>query len=315
LKVLIIGAAGFVGGHLMKHLCVDCGYQVCVTKLENEKINVDDNNISVYNLDILDSKAVSELLSLIKPDHIYHLAAQSSVRLSWDKPQLTTDINIKGTINVLEAVRELDYSPRILLVGSGEEYGYVKSDEIPINETVPLRAGNIYAVTKACQGMLGEVYSRAYNMDIIMVRAFNHIGPAQSDMFVVSDFCRQTVMIEKNMHSPVIMVGNLTAKRDFTDVRDIVRAYSSLMKSGKSGQTYNVGSGNAISIQQMLDMILEQSSVKISVETDKSRLRPSDVPIIEADISKITDDTGWKPSIQTKQTINDILDYWREKEK
>jgi len=148
-----------------------------------------------------------------------------------------------------------------------------------------------------------------------MVRAFNHIGPAQSDMFVVSDFCRQTVMIEKNMRSPVIMVGNLTAKRDFTDVRDIVRAYSSLMKSGKSGQTYNVGSGNAISIQQMLDMILEQSSVKISVETDKSRLRPSDVPIIEADISKITDDTGWKPSIPTKQTINDILDYWREKEK
>lgn len=314
MKSLIIGAAGFVGGHLIRHLSNDCGYDVYVTKLQNESISTA-GICKTYDLDILDQNAVSRVIEEIRPDEIYHLAAQSSVGLSWKKPQLTADINIKGTINLLEALRHFDCSPRLLLVGSGEEYGYVSPDDIPINENVLLRAGNVYAATKACQGMLGEIYSRAYDMDIIMVRAFNHVGPGQSDTFVVSDFCRQAVLIEKGRHDPIISVGNLSAKRDFTDVRDIVKAYSGLMRNGKSGEIYNVGSGKAISIQTLLDMILEQSDANISVNIDQGRLRPSDVPVIAADISKIKADTGWHPAIPLENTIADILNYWRSIEK
>lgn len=311
MKVLIIGAAGFVGGHLIKHLACDCGYEVIATKLPHE--NPDTENAEVKNLDILDMNAVSELLAEIKPDHIYHLAAQSSVKVSWDKPQLTADINIKGTINVLEAARGTEKSPKILLVGSGEEYGYLQPDEIPVKEDTVLRAGNIYAATKACQGMLGEIYARAYGMDIIMVRAFNHIGPGQSEIFVVADFCRQAVMVEKGLKEPVISVGNLAAERDFTDVRDIVRAYSALMSGGQSGQIYNVGSGRAVSIQSMLDLILSKTSVSIEVRQDSARMRPSDVPVIAADITRIKNDTGWSPEISLDETIDDIMNYWRKK--
>ena len=313
MKALVIGAAGFVGGHLIRHLACECGFSVYATKLAHESLETPDAEI--YNLDILDAEAVAELLEKIKPDQIYHLAAQSSVKLSWDKPQLTADINIKGTINVLEAVRNSGYSPEVLLVGSGEEYGYLKPEEIPVKEDTLLRAGNIYAATKACQGMPGEIYARAYGMKVIMVRAFNHIGPGQSDIFVISDFCRQVVMAELGKKEPVLSVGNLEAERDFTDVRDIVRAYSALMKDGKPGQTYNVGSGRAESIRSMLDRILKKSSVSIEVVQDSSRMRPSDVPSIAADITRIKEDTGWCPEIPIDSTIDDIMEYWRLKEK
>ncbi|MBR3537063.1 MAG: GDP-mannose 4,6-dehydratase [Oscillospiraceae bacterium] len=310
MKALIIGAAGFVGGHLIRHLACECGAEVAATKLPHEKLETEQADI--YDLDILDTCAVSALVKEIKPDQIYHLAAQSSVKVSWEKPQLTADINVKGTINVLEAVRASGCTPRILLVGSGEEYGYLKPDEIPVREDTLLRAGNIYAATKACQGMLGEIYARAYGMDIVMVRAFNHIGPGQSEIFVVSDFCRQAVMIEKGLREPVISVGNLAAERDFTDVRDIVRAYSALMKSGGKGGTYNVGSGRARSIQSILEMILSKTSAQIEVRQDSARMRPSDVPVIAADIAKLKKDTGWEPVITIGDTIDDIMNYWRK---
>ncbi len=313
MKALIIGAAGFVGGYLSEHL-LKCGYDVCATKLEQEKVSFD-KKVSVYDLDILDEKSVFKLLETLKPDMIFHLAAQSSVKVSWERPGLTADINVRGTINVLEAAHRASHEVRILLVGSGEEYGYLKPEDIPVKEDTLLRAGNIYAVTKACQGMLGEVYSRAYGMDIIMVRAFNHIGPKQAPQFVISDFCRQVARIEKGLNEPVIYVGNLSARRDFTDVRDIVRAYELLMRKGKRGETYNVGSGTAVSIESMLKKILSLSDAEIDVRTDPSKLRPSDVPVIAADISKITADTGWKPEISVDETIKNILDHWREAEK
>ena len=313
MKALIIGAAGFVGGYLAEHL-LTCGYDVCATKLEQEKVCFDDR-VSVSDLDILNEEAVFELLKCERPDMIFHLAAQSSVKVSWERPGLTADINVRGTINVLEAAHRASERVRILLVGSGEEYGYLKPEDIPVKEDTLLRAGNIYAVTKACQGMLGEVYSRAYGMDIIMVRAFNHIGPKQAPQFVISDFCRQVSLIEEGLREPVMYVGNLSAQRDFTDVRDIARAYEILMRKGKSGETYNVGSGKAVSIESMLDKILSHSEAKIEVRTDPSKLRPSDVPVIAADISKITADTGWKPEISVDETIINILDYWRRTKK
>ena len=308
MKALIIGGAGFVGGYLIRELD-SAGQEVFATCLENENIS---GNCSVRTLNILDADAVSEVIGEIKPDVIYHLAAQSSVSLSWKKPQLTADINVIGTINVLEAVKNCEKKNiRLILIGSGEEYGFIRKDACPLTEEEPLNPGNIYAATKACQGMLGEIYARAYKMDIIMVRAFNHSGPQQLPMFVISDFCRQIALIEKGDSPAVMSVGNLAAKRDFTDVRDVVRAYRLLGEKGVSGRTYNVGRGKAVEIQYILDTALSFSQKEIEVKQDPARMRASDIPVIEPDVSRISGDTGWKAEISMEKTIEDTLNYWR----
>jgi len=309
MKALIIGGAGFVGNHLIDHLQKDCGWSVIVTKLEHE--SVEQKNVAIYNLNILDKQAITELLEEVKPDYIFHLAAQSSVSLSWKSPSLTIDVNIKGSVNVLDAIRELDYKPRILLIGSGEEYGHILPVETPIIENNHTRPGNIYAATKVCQNMIGTIYADAYQMDIIMVRAFNHIGPKQAPFFVVADFCKQVAEIEKGLIEPEIKVGNLSAKRDFTDVRDVVRAYSLLIQKGKAGETYNVGSGKAIEITVILEKILSLSTYPISIFRDENKFRPSDTPIIEANIIKLQECTGWTVKIPLEQTLSDTLNYWR----
>lgn len=308
-KALIIGAAGFVGGYLTKHLRDECGMEVYVTKLSNETLRVENKN--VYDLDILNKEDIVSLLYEIRPDYIFHLAAQSSVGVAWKNPALTIDINIKGSVNVMDAVRELYYKPRILLIGSGEEYGHIYDEEIPIKEENQIRPGNIYAATKACQNMIGGIYAQAYDMEVMMARAFNHIGPMQASIFVVSDFCRQVAEIEKGIREPVMYVGNLSARRDFTDVRDVVKAYELLIKYGEPGETYNVGRGSSISIKEILDMIIDLSETAIRVEIDRNKLRPVDVPIIEADITKIKSLTGWEPKIELRQTIQETIDYWR----
>lgn len=308
-KALIIGAAGFVGNYLIDHIQKDCIWSIVVTKMPQEKIIK--NGIEIRDLNILNKADVSEVLEAEQPDYIFHLAAQSSVALSWKNPGLTVDVNIKGSLNVLDAIRELDYKPRVLLIGSGEEYGYVKPEEVPISEDNVLRPGNIYAVTKACQNMIGRVYSQAYGVDVMMVRAFNHIGPNQTPLFVVADFCRQVAEIEKGIRKPLIRVGNLSARRDFSDVRDVVRAYTLLMEHGSAGECYNVGSGKAVSIRNVLDMILSLTKMNISVEVDPTRLRPVDVPVIEADVSKLVTCTGWKQEFTLEKTIKETLGFWR----
>lgn len=309
-KALIIGAAGFVGGYLAGFLSERRGMEVYVTKLPQEEFRGNSNR--VYNLNILNKEEIVSLLFEARPDYIFHLAAQSSVGVAWKNPSLTIDINIKGSVNVMDAVRELYYKPRILLIGSGEEYGHIEEGEIPIREKNRIRPGNIYAATKACQNMIGNIYAQAYDMEVMMVRAFNHIGPTQAPIFVVSDFCRQVAEIEKGIREPIMYVGNLNARRDFTDVRDVVEAYALLVEHGKPGETYNVGRGEAVSIREILDMIIALSDKDIKIEIDKNKLRPVDVPIIEADISKISSLTGWKPKIPLKQTIEETLNYWRE---
>lgn len=308
-KGLVIGAAGFVGNYLI-HELVNNRIEAYATKLPHETLT--NENAKVYDLDIMDKDSIVSLLFEIRPDYIFHLAAQSSVGLAWKNPGLTIDVNIKGAVNVMDAVRELFYKPRVLLIGSGEEYGHIASGETPILEENHLRPGNIYAATKVCQNMIGNIYSRAYDMELMMVRAFNHIGPGQAPMFVVSDFCKQVAEIEKGLREPVMMVGNLAARRDFTDVRDVARAYVKLVKKGAPGETYNVGSGNAQEIRQILDAIVSMSDVDIRVEIDPNKIRPVDVPIIEADITKIHELTGWKPEIPIEQTIKETLDFWRE---
>lgn len=309
MKAMIIGAAGFVGPYLADAIRQTLFCDVVVTKLEHEKIDIP--GVQTVNLNILKKEQIDDILSTERPDYIFHLAAQSSVAYSWKNPKLTVEINIIGSINLLNSIRELDYSPKVLIVGSGEEYGRVYENEVPINEKNRLEPGNVYAVTKACQNMMATIYARAYGMRLVMVRAFNHIGPKQIPQFVVADFCSQVVKIEKGLQEPVIKVGNLSAKRDFTDVRDVVRAYCSLMLYGKNGETYNVGSGHAIAVEDILKEILSQSNADIRIEVDQTKLRPVDVPIIEADTEKIYCDTGWKPEITLKKTISDTLDYWR----
>ena len=313
MKALVIGAGGFVGGYLISVL-YGRGIEVCATKLPHERINIYGKISAVFDtadLDILDEAAVTELISAEKPDYIFHLAAQSSVALSWKKPALTVDINIKGCINLLEAVRSTGLSPKILFIGSSEEYGFAANRPEPVDESVRPEPANIYAISKLTQNMIGELYCKAYGMNIISVRAFNHIGAGQLPQFVVADFCKQAAEISMGKREPVIRVGNLDAKRDFTDVRDIVRAYALLAEKGRSGETYNVGSGQAVSIRSVLDRIIELSGTDIKIEIDKERFRPVDVPFIEADVSKLKNDTGWERSIALESSLKDILEFFR----
>lgn len=315
MKSLIIGGSGFVGGYLARHLRA-LGHQTAVTKMPGEQAGIfgtDTCGITVFDLDILAQDAVSKLIHDINPDYIFHLAAQSSVAASWENPGLTADVNIKGSIHVLEAVRRQEKKIKVLLVGSGEEYGKISPEEIPVREEHMVVPGNIYAATKACQNQIGAIYAKAYQMDVRMVRAFNHIGPGQAPIFVVSDFCRQVAQIEAGMQKPVMYVGNLAAKRDFTDVRDVVRAYALLIRHGKAGETYNVGSGYAYAIREVLDLILSLSAAKIQIKTDPNKIRPVDVPVVEADISKLRQAAGWRPQIPLVQTLRETLEDWRAK--
>ena len=311
MKSLIIGGMGFVGTYLAGHL-LELGHEVAVTKMPGEPEQPAVREIQVYELNILEKEAVLQLLKAVKADYIFHLAAQSSVALSWRNPGLTIDVNVKGSVNVLEALRESDKQARMLLVGSGEEYGSVLPQEIPVRESCGVRPCNIYAATKVCQNMIGNIYANAYDMNVVMVRAFNHIGPRQSPLFVISDFCRQTAQIESGKKEAIIKTGNLDVRRDFTDVRDVVRAYALLVQKGEKGETYNVGSGHAVSIKHIVEIILQHASVNIEVKTDPLKMRPTDVPVIEADIGRIQKIIGWKPEIELKQTIQETLDYWRD---
>lgn len=311
MDALVIGAGGFVGRYLLQQLLED-GKTPGATKLPREALKMD--GVEVFDLDLGSQSAIRQLLERERPMQIYHLAAQSSVGLSWKEPELTVDVNIKGTLHLLEAIRSIpEYYPRILLVGSGEEYGYLREGACPIDEAEPLHPGNIYAVTKACQNMLGSVYARAYGMGIIMVRAFNHIGVGQAPTFVAADFALQIAEIEAGLRPPVMQVGNLAAKRDFSDVRDVVRAYTMLMERGMSGETYNVGSGHAVAIQELLDTLLDLSRESIAVEQDPAKMRPSDVPIIEADINRLNEHTGWEPQYPLRETLSTMLDDNRKR--
>ncbi|MBP3250644.1 MAG: GDP-mannose 4,6-dehydratase [Ruminococcus sp.] len=309
-RALIIGGGGFAGGYLIRELTA-AGYEVHATCLPEEEICGD---CAVYSLDIGDVSAIEGLLARVMPDVVFHLAAQSSVAVSWKKPALTAQVNVVGAVNVLEAVR-LSQRPdtRLLLIGSGEEYGFIPKDACPLSEEEKLRPGNIYAATKVCQEMIGQIYSRSYGMDIVMTRSFNHTGPGQSPTFVVSEICRQIAAAEQPGAPAELLIGNTDAKRDFTDVRDVVRAYRLLAEKGVSGRVYNVGRGSAAAISEILETALSMSQVQIAVIRDPKRLRASDIPIIEPDVSLIFADTGWSAQISIEETVRDTLEWWREK--
>ena len=308
-KVLIIGANGFVGAHLANEL-INNKYECYGADLSYFK----DNKMfkKTYVIDILDEKSIIDLLQEVHPEFIVNLAAISSVKLSWDRPALTFDVNVKGTINILEAVRKLGLVSRILFIGSSEQYGKIDYSE-PVKEEVELKSINPYGISKISQEKIVKMYNEAYDIDSILVRAFNHIGPGQEKGFVIPDFASQIVDIEKGRTEPIISVGNLSVSRDFTDVRDIVNAYRLLLEKGISGEVYNVGSGIGISINDILNKLISISNVDIVVNVDKEKFRVVDTPMIVCDNRKLIKDTSWEQQYEIDKSLSDIMKYWRRK--
>ena len=316
MKVLVTGITGFVGSHLADYILEHHPevqlYGIYRWRSRTENIDHVRNRFVNLECDLRDANNVRSVLRTIKPDRIFHLAAQSFVPSSWRAPSESLDTNIIGQVNIFEAVKDLGLDPWIQIACSSEEYGMVYDNEVPIKETNPLRPLSPYAVSKVGQDFLGYQYFMSYGMKIVRTRGFNHTGPRRGDVFVCSDFAKQIAYIEKSKKEPVIHVGNLEAKRDFTDVRDMVRAYwMSLEGNCKPGEAYNICSGQCWTIQEVLDMLIQLSAVDIRIQQDPSRLRPSDVPILLGDNSRFRKATGWKPTIPFKQTLEDILNYWR----
>ncbi len=314
MRALITGISGFVGSHLAEHL-IENGVEVFGSirwrsRLDNI-VHIKDR-IKLIETDMRDSHSVVGLIKDTEPDLIFHLAAQSFVPTSWNAPQDTIYTNVIGTVNLLEAVRSSKIDPKIHIAGSSEEYGLVTQDEVPIKETNQLRPLSPYGVSKVAEEMLGFQYFRSYSLRSVITRAFNHSGPRRGDVFVESNFAKQIADIE-NGKEPVIYVGNLEAQRDFTDVRDVIKAYVMALEKCRPGETYNICSEKAVRIKDMLDMLLSMSGKEISVEKDAKRMRPSDVDLLVGDCSKFRKATGWKPEIPLKKTLEDLLDYWRQK--
>lgn len=306
--MLITGVDGFVGRYLADY-CISKGDEVHgITKTSK----VDVKNVRMHICDVRDAGVVTEVISKVKPERIFHLAAITFIPEGGRNPKLTYDTNLYGTLNLYEAVKKSGLNPKILFVGTSEVYGKVNENDLPIKEDTPLRPLNPYAVNKAAAEILSGYYS-TQGLMIIRVRPFNHTGPGQNPSFVCSDFAYQIAEIEKGMREPILKVGNLDIKRDFTDVRDVVRSYWMLMGNDiDSGEIYNVCSSRAVLIQEILDFLLSKAKIKIKVSWDINKLRSSDLQVSCGDNSKIKKTVGWEPEISIGKTLEDILEYWRK---
>jgi len=341
-RVLVTGITGFAGSHLAEYL-LERGdvevYGACrwrsrmdnlsdlarqgrlnrrgvdaLVKSEAElRTMVDPHAVNLLQGDMADPYQMRTLIEVIKPDRIFHLAAQSFVPTSWSAPAETFSINTLGQIHLFEAVRAAGVDPLIQIAGSSEEYGLVYPDEVPIKENNPFRPLSPYAVSKVAQELLAYQYHQSYGLRTVVTRGFNHTGPRHGPVLSCSSFARQIAEIEAELSPPVLYVGDLTTKRDWVDVRDVARGYWLALEKGVPGEVYNIGSGTTRTIQSMLDTLLSQSSAEIEVRQDPARLRPSDVPILWADDAKFRAQTGWEPQIPFDQTMRDLLNDWRER--
>ena len=313
MNVLITGITGFVGSHLAD-LYLEKGYNVFGTKrwrsrLDNISHIID--QIKLIECDITDAYAIEKAIEQSEPDVIHHMAAQSFVPASWANPKSTLDINIMGTLNILEGTRRAKLDSIVQICGSSEEYGMVKPDEIPIKETNPLRPLSPYGVSKVTTDLLSIQYHQSYGLKVVVTRAFNHTGARRGEVFVCSNFAKQIALIEKGIQK-VINHGNLKVIRDFTDVRDVVRAYYLASKDDKCvGKQLNICSGKGYKISEVLNILKSYAEVEIKTSFDESRSRPSDVPILIGNYDLFKSITGWKPEIPIKDTLSVLLDYWR----
>ena len=316
MRVLVTGITGFVGSHLTEY-ALSRGVEVVGSirwRSKTENIEHLRPRLTLVEAELRDLSSVQHLMEVADPDYVVHLAAQSFVATSWHTPAETLHANTVSQVNLLEAIRARRKTPRFLVIGSSEEYGLVYEHELPVTETNPLRPLSPYAVSKVAQDLMGFQYFKSYGLPIVRARAFNHEGPRRGEVFVTSNFAKQIAETEAGLREPVVYVGNLEARRDYSDVRDIVRGYWLLLERGEPGEVYNLCSGRSWAIREILDFLLRQASVSgIAVKQDPDRLRPSDVPNLLGDASKIRRALGWRPEIPFEQTLLDTLEYWRRR--
>ncbi|MCL6581180.1 MAG: GDP-mannose 4,6-dehydratase [Firmicutes bacterium] len=314
MRVLITGVTGFAGSHLAELALAQPGVEVYGTyrnrsRLENVTHLLD--RIHLVECDLRDPFAVQSAIAEVRPDRVFHLAAQSFVPTSWTAPEETIATNVLGQLNLFEALRRLRPEARVQIACSSEEYGLVHPHEVPITEDNPLRPLSPYGVSKVAQDLLGYQYHASWGLWCVRTRAFNHTGPRRGEVFATSSFAKQVALIEAGRQPPVLRCGNLEAKRDFTDVRDMVRAYWLALERCEPGEVYVIASGRTQTMREVLDLLLGLTPVDIRVEVDPERLRPSDVPILLGDPSKFKAATGWAPTIPFERTMADLLDWWR----
>jgi GDP-4-dehydro-6-deoxy-D-mannose reductase len=312
MKVLITGGAGFAGSHLAEHLLGQGQDVTVLARGEEPLVNVEHlrKDVRIERGDLLDATRIRQVLEDTRPQRIYHLAAFSSPRESLQNPKLAYDVNFTGTLNLLYAWRELGIDSRFLVVSSVAVYGPVDSDNLPLREDAPLRPVSPYAGSKAAAEMLAGQFFRAYALPIVRVRPFNHTGPRQASSYVCSDFARQVAEIDLGLRPPKMTVGHLNVRRDFSDVRDIVRGYSLLMENGEPGEVYQLCSGNCVSIESILRRLTALSSQPIEVEVDEKKLRSEESPVLWGDASKARRVVGWQLQYDFETTLRDLKLYW-----
>jgi len=313
-KVLVTGVAGFVGVHMARFLLSEQpGAEVFGVVRPGAPRRRVPPGVVTLEADLEEAGQVAAIFDRVRPDRIIHLAAQSSPQASWEDPSGTLRTNVLCLLNLLENVRGRRLSPRMLVVGSAEEYGVVDPRHLPLGEDAPLRPATPYAVSKVSQGFLALQYVLAFQMGIVRTRTFHHTGPGRGATFAESAFARQVVEVEVGRRPPVLDVGNLEAVRDFSDVRDVVRAYWGLLDRGDAGDVYNVCSGQGIRIRDVLEKLVAAAGVEVEIRVDPERLRPADVPVLVGSPARLQAATGWEPRVSLDQSLADLLQYWRER--
>jgi len=310
LNVFITGATGFVGSYLREFLTSQ-GHRIWGSAYPDvPEFSSDDQ---IFYLDIRSEKDVFEHIKELRPDWVFHLAAVSNVRHSWNRRKETFETNIVGTLNVYEGIRKFSPHARIVFVSSSDIYGTKFCSENPLDEKEEVMAVNPYAYTKWSGEVLSDFYARVENLNIVIARSFPHTGPGQSADFVCSDWACQIARIEKGLSEPVINVGNLSVERDFTDVRDVVGAYVGLIEKGKTGEVYNVCSGRSYSLENIIKSLLSFARKEISIRVDSQKLRKVDIQWLVGDNRKIIEAISWEPQIPIEQSLEELLEYWRQR--
>lgn len=310
MNILITGATGFVGGYLREFLKSRESTVWGTAYPEKPQEHLEEN---IFHLDIRSEKDVFTCVERAKPDWVVHLAAVSNVRYSWERRKETFETNLLGTSNLFEAIRRFAPHSRVLFVSSSDVYGTKLASKKPYEEEAEVQAMNPYAYTKLSGEILSEFYTRIENLDIVIARPFPHTGPGQSADFVCSDWALQIARIEKGDGKSEIKVGDISVQRDYTDVRDVVRAYVLLLEKGKRGEIYNICSGKKYSLQRILDVLLSFSSQRIEILVDSQKLRKTEIPVLVGDNRKIKRELSWEPTVPIEQSLRELLDYWRSR--
>lgn len=303
MRILVTGATGFVGGYLVEHL-TSAGHEVIGTSFEEAQ--------GFTQVDMRSPERVEGIVRGVKPERVFHLAAQSRAALSWKEPALTYEINVAGTHYLLQALKDHNPDARVLLPCTSDQYGVVAPEDCPIDETTPEKPVSPYAVSKSAQEGVGRTFHFAFGMFVVATRAFMHVGPGQPPTFATANWARQIALAEAGLAPKVLSVGNLDVSREFGDVRDVVDAYVQVLEAGKPGEAYNVATGDARPLRDALKILLDSAEVEMTVEVDPAKIRPADPPLLQGSGEKLRKATGWEPKRVPEETLVEVLDWWRD---